>query len=194
MPAGKFDSMTQQELKEEYSKLSNQELLSIIDKKFDYTELAVTVAIQEMGNRNISESDIADYKTEQIRHAENFIKRNIIDDLTILQKNLFFFLWLPLITFSFKRNFNEDGYLLKLKQANYYSLLGFISFVLVAIASTLFDLTNSFSIGLLILLFLPVYFFDEYFNRQQQIERLRKIFERRSEEPASAEDVTDANN
>ena|GEM_PF-417694 len=186
--------MTQQELKEEYSKLSNQELLSIIDKKFDYTELAVTVAIQEMGNRNISESDIADYKTEQIRHAENFIKRNIIDDLTILQKNLFFFLWLPLITFSFKRNFNEDGYLLKLKQANYYSLLGFISFVLVAIASTLFDLTNSFSIGLLILLFLPVYFFDEYFNRQQQIERLRKIFERRSEEPASAEDVTDANN
>jgi len=194
LPAGKFDSMTQQELKEEYSKLSNQELLSIIDKKFDYTELAVTVAIQEMGNRNISESDIADYKTEQIRHAENFIKRNIIDDLTILQKNLFFFLWLPLITFSFKRNFNEDGYLLKLKQANYYSLLGFISFVLVAIASTLFDLTNSFSIGLLILLFLPVYFFDEYFNRQQQIERLRKIFERRSEEPASAEDVTDANN
>ncbi|HAK11757.1 MAG TPA: hypothetical protein DCO78_07060, partial [Chitinophagaceae bacterium] len=85
--------MTKEELQSTYSKLSNQELLEIIDRKFEYTELAITVAFEEISKRNISEEDISNYKTEQVEKAVKFVKKNIVDDLSLLQKNFFFFIW-----------------------------------------------------------------------------------------------------
>ena len=82
--------MTREELQETYSQFSTQELLEIIDRKFDYTETAVAVALEEISKRHISEDDIKSYKTEQIEKAEKFIKYNIVDDLTFFQKNLFY--------------------------------------------------------------------------------------------------------
>lgn len=173
--------MTHEDLQETYSEFSTQELLEIVDRKFEYTELAVTIALEEIAKRSVSEDDIKNYKEEQINKAANFIKHNIVDDLTLFQKNLFFFIWLPLVTFSFKQNFRDDGYILKLKQANYYSLLGFIfcmSTVLIAVAYDLSDLTM---LAILILTFLPAYAFDEFFNRRRQVERLRRLLSKQSD-------------
>ena len=58
--------MTQQELQDSYSHLSIQDLLNITDRKFEYTESAVTTAIQEISKRNISEDDIKNFKIEKI--------------------------------------------------------------------------------------------------------------------------------
>src|SRR4051812_31359182 len=102
--------MTREELQKTYSALSTQELLEIVDRKFDYTDLALTVAFEEISRRHISEEDIKGYKEQQISKAANFIKRHVFDDLTIFQKNLFFFIWLPLINFPFSQNFKEEGY------------------------------------------------------------------------------------
>jgi hypothetical protein len=168
--------MTREDLQQTYSKMPTEKLLEILDRKFDYTELAVSVALEELGSRKVSEEEIKDYKTEQVNNLNTFIKRNISDDLTLVQKNLFYFLWLPILNFAFKMNFKEDGYLLKLKQANYYSLSGFLFFMISGIISVAFDLSDISSLAIWIFGFLPPYFFDEYFNRQQQIEKLRRAF------------------
>ncbi|MBK7442041.1 MAG: hypothetical protein IPI65_11010 [Bacteroidetes bacterium] len=89
--------MTREELQETYSKLSTQELLEILDEKFSYTETAVTVALEEISKRNVSEDDIKNYKNDQIEKAVKRIRYNIVDDLNFLQKNLFFFIWFPLL-------------------------------------------------------------------------------------------------
>ena len=168
--------MTREELEKQYATLSIDELLEIVDRKFGYTELAIMIAIEEMGKRKISEEDILKYKEQQIREAEKFVIRNIVDELSIFQKNLFYFIWVPLITFPFKRNFREDGYILKLKQANYYSILGFVFFMLTGFLSGVYGFSILTSLVILILFFLPVYAFDEYFNRQRLKEKLDKIF------------------
>ena len=73
--------MTREDLQQQYAALSTNELLEIIDRKFDYTELAVTVALEEIGRRNLSEENIREYKEEQEAQARSFIKKNIVDDL-----------------------------------------------------------------------------------------------------------------
>lgn len=174
--------MTADELKETYAKLSTEELLEILDNKFDYTDLAVSVALAELSSRKISEEDITTYKTAQVSKVVERVRRNISDDLSLLQKNLFFFFWLPIITFAIKQNFREDGYLLKLRQANYYSLIGFVSFIAITIATVSYDLSNLTSLAFWILCFIPACFFDEYVNRKAQIERLRKELDRHEQE------------
>lgn len=174
--------MTPEELKKTYSTLSTKELLEIIDNKFDYTELAVSVALAELSTRHVSEAEIKSYKDEQMVKALNFIKRNISDDLTLLQKNLFYFIWFPLINFPFKQNLRDDGYILKLKQANYYSFIGFALFMLTGYVSATLDFSNLTSLAIWIIGFVPAYAFDETFNRQNQIRRLKKIYESQSKE------------
>lgn len=176
--------MTREELREQYAALSTNELLEIIDRKFDYTELAVTVALEEIGRRNLSEENIREYKEEQEAQAKSFIQKNIVDDLTVLQKVLFFFIWLPLLNFPFKQNFRDDDYVLKLKQANYYSLLGFV-FMGLSTFSFGFALHSDLTVFTIwFLSFLPAYVFDEYFNRKRQIRKLRSMFGPPPEDPS----------
>jgi hypothetical protein len=168
--------MTPEELKITYSTISTKELLEIIDNKFDNTELAVSIALAELSTRQVSEQDIKNYKEEQIEKAVKFIKRNISDDLTFLQKNLFYFIWFPFINFAFKQNFRDDSYILKLKQANYYSLFGFILFMLSGFVSGIYGFSNLTSLAIWIIGFVPAYAFDETFNRQNQIKRLKALY------------------
>jgi hypothetical protein len=168
--------MTREDLQEQYATLSTNELLEIIDRKFDYTELAVTVALEEIGRRNLSEENIREYKEEQEAQAKSFIKKNIVDDLNLLQKIFFFFIWLPLLNFPFKQNFRDGNYILKLKQANYYSLLGFVFMALTAISAGFAPQSNLTAFTIWFLSFLPAYGFDEYFNRKRQIRKLRSMF------------------
>jgi hypothetical protein len=172
--------ITKEELQEKYATLSPDKLMEIIDNKFDYTELAVTVAIQELSSRNITEDDVKSYKDKQVEKVTTFVKRNIVDDLNLLQKNLFFFIWFPLLTYAFRRNFAEDGYLLKLKQANYYSWAGFISVILIGSSPVVFEaeLSTPTTIAIWIACFIPTYLLDEFFNRRRQIEKMQRFFER----------------
>jgi hypothetical protein len=47
--------MNREDLQQQYATLSINELLEIIDRKFDYTELAITIALEEINRRSISE-------------------------------------------------------------------------------------------------------------------------------------------
>lgn len=176
--------MTREDLQEQYAVLSTNELLEIIDRKFDYTELAVTVALEEIGRRNLSEENIREYKGEQVAQANSFIKKNIVDDLNVFFKVLFFFIWLPLLNFPFKQNFRDGNYVLKLKQANYYSLLGFVFMVLIALSSEFAPQSDLTAFTIWFLSFLPAYGFDEYFNRKRQIRKIRSMFGPPPEDPS----------
>lgn len=167
--------VTKEDLEKRYHDLSNHELMEIIENKFSYTELAVSVAFEEISKRKISEEDIRIYKKTKVDQTEKFIRKNVVDDLTFIQKNLFFYLWIPFIGFLLKRKFIDDEYILKLKQANYYSWFGFIScFLSIFIES---KLNLSFWVSW-VLFFLIAYTFDETFNRQSQIKKLLKMFEK----------------
>ncbi|HTE01421.1 MAG TPA: hypothetical protein VK668_19175 [Mucilaginibacter sp.] len=166
--------VSKEELQGTFAELPTEKLMEIIDNKFGYTELAISVAFEELASRKISEEEIKNYKSKQIERLNNYIKKNISDDLTLSQKNLFYFIWIPLLTFPFKQNFKEEGCALKVKQANYYSLYGFLFFILTAFLSL--GLSNLFAIALWIGGFIPAYLLDEFFNKQRQIKKLQKLF------------------
>ena len=175
--------MSAEELRQNYTKFSIGQLLEILDNKFEHTELAVTIAIAELSKRNVTEEDIRSYKENLISQAEQFVDRNIVDDLNLFQKHLFYFLWVPVLNSTFKQNFAEDGYALKLKQANYYSLLGFIFCVLSVVISIQFEFPTLTALAIWLIGIIPAYAFDELFNRQQQIKRLIAKFSRHDEDP-----------
>lgn len=134
--------VTKEDLEIRYAALSNSELMDIIDRKFEYTELAVTVAIQELGKRDVNEQDVANYKEKVFTEFHDEIQKNFVDDLTVTQKLLFFyFFWIPFVTIPIKNNFVRDGFLLKRSQAGFFSIMGFaacfISILLVSVSSVL---------------------------------------------------------
>lgn len=167
--------VSKEELQITFSALPTEKLMEIIDNKFGYTELAVSVAFEELASRKISEDEIKSYKSKQIEKLNNYIRKNISNDLTLSQKNLFYFIFIPLLTAPFRQIFREKGYKLKVKQAYYYSVLGFIFFVL----SGLFlikGFSNLFVAAFWMGGFIPAYLMDEFFNRKRQIKRLQRLF------------------
>ena len=167
--------VSKQELQVTYSSLPTEKLMEIIDNKFGYTELAVSVAFEELASRKISEEEIKNYKSKQIEKLNNYIRKNISNDLMLSQKNLFYFIFIPLLTAPFRQSFKEKGFKLKVKQANYYSLFGAIFFLL----SGLFlmqGMSNLFVAAFWMGGFIPAYLMDEFFNRQRQIRKLQKMF------------------
>src|SRR5690606_10499027 len=164
-------------LKKRYTELSTNELFEIIDNKFGYTDLAVKLAIAELSRRDISENDVNSYKSKLVEVFEESILKIVHYDLKMYQKVLFYIFWLPILNFAFKMNFREKEEYLKLKQANYYSLLGFIFFMLTAIASVVFDFSNLSFFFLWLVSVIPAYVFDETLNRERFIRQLNEKFQ-----------------
>jgi hypothetical protein len=176
--------VSKQELQVTYSSLPTEKLMEIIDNKFGYTEMAVSVAFEELAGRKISEEEVKNYKSKQIEKLNNYIRRNISNDLILSQKNLFYFIFIPLLTAPFRQSFKEKGFRLKIKQANYYSLCGFIFFCLSAMFLAQ-GLSNLFVAAFWMGGFIPAYLMDEFFNRQRQIRKLQRMFG-----PAETEEST----
>src|ERR1700710_761087 len=102
--------VSKDELKGTYAMLPTEKLMEIIDNKFGYSELAVSVAFEELASRKISEEEIKNYKFKQIEKLNNYIKKNIAHDLEFAEKNFFYFIFVPLFTSIFKRGFSDNGY------------------------------------------------------------------------------------
>jgi hypothetical protein len=172
--------MTREDLQKKYQTLSNSELLEIVNNKHHYTDTALLVAIEEFARRNVSENEIQELKEQEISNAETTLRKYILYDLTFFQKNFFYFVWFPLLNFAVKQGLREDGFVLKVRQATYYSLFGFLMLMLDVFISVAFDLSTLPSLAIWILGFLPVYAYDGYFNRVQQIAKIRELFENTS--------------
>jgi ABC-type xylose transport system permease subunit len=162
--------ITKEDLEKNYEKLTTSELIDIIDRKFLYTELAVVVAVSELAKRNVTEEEIAKHKEKITKGYIREIELNYIDDLTSFEKALFFIFCMPIFTFAFKNNYARDGHILKLKQANHFSLMGFISYIAALIINTVFNLSGiAFPVFLAILFFITLHY-DQTIRRKKRLE------------------------
>ncbi|RWY54176.1 hypothetical protein [Mucilaginibacter gilvus] len=161
--------ISKEQLESTYSSLPTNKLLAMMDRPSDYTELAIMVASAELTKRNVGDVEKTVYAEEQLKQTEISVQKILYNELSFLQKALFYFLWFPILNFAFKMNLRQDGYLLKLKQANYYSLAGFIFCMLGGILPVLLNIADFIGMIIWILGFVAAYFFDERFNRQRII-------------------------
>ena len=166
--------VTKEELQNKYTKLTIEELLIIIDNKHDYTDLAVSVAISELAKRNIAEEQISNYKAKQVDALKKYVRANVVDDLKLWQKLLYYIFFLPILNFPFRRNLAEDGYALKLKQATYYCWAGFWGLLVAAVLTI--DAGSIRALLIWGILFIIAYIYNEQFNRQKLINKLNRIF------------------
>ena len=179
--------MTKEDLEKTYKNLSNSELMDIIQDKFGYTEMAVLVAMSEIAKRNIKEEDIKQYKAEKKLEIRDYVMKNIADDLTFFQKSFFFYIWIPLLNFPLKRIFIEGGYELKLRQASYYSWAGFIFLVIITGFGSNYKISTLTTLVIWMLTFIIAFLFDEFFNRQSQISKLKRNFRIEKKEDSNSD-------
>ncbi len=167
--------ITKEELSDKYTSLSNEELLDIVDNKSGYTKLALIAALEELAKRKVSGEEVKKYKEGKLNKAMEDMRKKYVDGLSLLQKHLFYFICIPLINFAFKQNFRDDGYVLKLRQANYYTFCGFLFLMLAVLISVTFNLSSIQTLGVWLLGIIPTYAFDQFFYRQRLVKKLAQL-------------------
>jgi hypothetical protein len=163
--------ITREDLRHKYAAFSNFELLAIVEDSANYTDLAVAVAREELQKRNLTKTDFDNYKEYQQEEARIYINKYFVEELTIWQKLFFYILWIPILHFPIKQNLAQDGYILKTRQAGYYSICGFILMIAAVFFSAAIGESDWITLIVWLLLFLTPLQFDHYFNKGRLIKK-----------------------
>jgi hypothetical protein len=158
--------ISRKDLEEKYSGYSNEELLDVIRNKEGYTVLAVELAQEELSRRKVTSEEIAVMEVEHEKKVEHFLVNYARVEMRFLRKCFFYFIWVPLLHFAMKQNLREDGYFLMVKQAGYYSIMGFVFFFLMPIGLAVLPdglIWLVWVLGLLIAVFLEKFFVKRNF-------------------------------
>lgn len=166
--------VTKEELQLTYTKLSTMQLLNIVNNADGYTPLAIEVATQELKERQLTPADLENYEAAKTEAFKITVEKNVVHALSFLQKNLFYFIFIPLLSMPFKMNFAQDGYALKRRQSWYYNICGFIGLFLSSFISLPFNLSSWGMLAIWIAFFIPAYLLDDRFNRQYLLKKLTK--------------------
>ena len=165
--------VTKEDLQERYAKMPTEDLLEITKDKSGCTELAISVACDELRHRRVPREEIINYRPVLGKISEMTIK-NCLIDLSFWQKVLYFYvLWFPKARYYYQPGFMQNGYILKDNQSNYYSIVGGISFF-VAIGYSFSSNSMVVFICTSIVLFFLCYLFDIYYNRDRQMKNIQK--------------------
>jgi hypothetical protein len=107
--------VTEQDLQEKYAGMQTDDLLEITANRPDYTDLAVSVALDELKRRKIPEGEIRNYKSVITHEIDQNVLDNYLIDLSFFQKLEFFTVIIPLIRkrFHIHYDFISTGYVLK---------------------------------------------------------------------------------
>jgi hypothetical protein len=168
--------ITKEDLQEKYAKMKTVDLLQIMANKDNYTDLAVSVAKEELKKRNVPDEEVRNYKPAfEYKPNEKTIE-NYFVDLNILQKAISYFLIilfynLTINRFGAARNIYPARHLLKTQQANFYMVTG-ISFGIAAIITN--NIYPSTFIYIWISGFIISWLFDIGFNKQRQINQIQE--------------------
>ena len=163
--------VTYESLQEQYTKLEVFDLLEIYTNKEAYTELAQSVALEELKKRKVPKQDIDSYKPVLIEQNDPEVLKNYLIDLKLWQKIVFYFVWIPRIRSYFTYNFAPEGFILKSNQCNFYSVIGFVFCMLSGIISSQYHypFVTMWGAG-----FLVAHAFDILYNKQRQIDGMQK--------------------
>lgn len=167
--------VTEDELQERYAQFDTPSLLEVVSNKSGFTELANSVALKELKRRKVPEHEIRNYKPVLVEKINPLIRQNCLIDLNIFYKIIFYFVFIPRLRRYFCYNYSAKGYLLKLHQSYYYSVVGF-SFCVLSFAIMEYSGSNIFILWCLG--FILAYLFDIGFNKNRQIKNLQQALDK----------------
>ncbi len=160
-----------EEIQQQCEALSNEQLFLVVNNKQLYNEKIVRVAYQEIKKRGLSKQEVKEIEKVQARQSR-IITGDIYEDIFFLEKLGLFYLGIfRLMSALLVRDYQKKGYILKVKQANYYILFG-VAFIF--IAGFLGELFHSWSTCLIIWAsgFLPTHLFNKFYFKAATIKRL----------------------
>lgn len=162
-----------------YTRYSTAQLLKIIEDRTNYTPLALELAFTELSSRDIERIEVESYVEQRYEEKEDTFIKTYQYDLTFFQKlTCFIFGIIPMVTYTFKQNFKENNYILKIEQATTYTLFGWISYTVSTIIVLFFfqdsNLLPFFAI--LLLLFTGVYIYDIRVSKKERLNILRDYY------------------
>jgi len=160
-----------EEIQQQCETLSNEQLFLVVNNKHLYTEKIVRVAYQEIKKRGLSKQEIQEIEKVQARRSR-IITGDIHEDIFLLEKIGFFSLGIfRFLNALLLRDYRKKGFVLKVKQAQYYILLG-VAFFFIAIF--LGQYLHSFSVGAIVWVagFLSTHLFNKYYFKAATIRRL----------------------
>jgi len=163
--------VTKNSLVEKYATLEKDNLLEIMSNRSDYEEVAVSVALEELKRRKVSDEEINHYVSKIAYKPDQTTINKYFIDLNFFQKLASYFFIIPRYRYYFTMPFTTNGTVLKAQQANYY-LVASVSFLIVgAISANLY-------LSLFLIIwpfgFIIAYLFDIGFNKGRQISDLRQ--------------------
>lgn len=170
--------VTEESLKGQYVNMSTDDLLGIAKDKVGYTELANSVAMDELKRRKVPVEEINSYEPTA-RKIDEATKENCLVDLEFSKKVLYFYLmWFPRARRFYKPYHKRDGYILKSDQSNYYSITGFASLVIACIVANKFNEDPLIPVlATWTALFFLFYSFDISYNRERQMKNIQQAID-----------------
>jgi hypothetical protein len=164
-------TMKIEEIQQQCESLSNEQLLLVVNNKRLYTEKIVRVAYQEIKKRGLSKQEVKEIEKAQAQQSR-IITGNVHEDIFLLEKIGFYFLGIfKFFNALVLRDYRKRGYILKVKQAQYYILLGvaflFSSFFIGKYFHAYAAAAIIWPAG-----FLITHFFNRYYLKAATIKRL----------------------
>lgn len=133
------DFISKEEIQKRYSSFSDKDILEIIANKNDYTEVAISVAYEELNKRNIALEDAESYSQEVKEEKKRIIENKRLGFISKLFYYLFSFTGMGFLTAYLNReDYKKKGSVYKGKQILYYSLFG-VGFMFFSIFSSFFE-------------------------------------------------------
>jgi len=152
---------TKEDFIKKYASYSNDRLLDILRKHYEYTEQSLQAAKSVIEDRGISIEEVHEY-TADFEIRKRILEKVATIPLALWEKIMFFLLWIGPGFFGnvFGLNYAADGLRKKLKQRRYYSIAGFISFIVAASAYLVFHRSEIAAIAVLTAFFPAAYFLE----------------------------------
>jgi hypothetical protein len=120
-----------EEIQQQCETLSNEQLFLVVNNKRLYTEKIVRVAYQEIKKRGLSKQEVKEIEKVQARQS-SIITGDIYEDIFFWEKIGLFSLGIfRLMSALLLRDYKKKGFVLKVRQAQYYILLG-VAFLFIA--------------------------------------------------------------
>ncbi|MBT1687154.1 hypothetical protein [Dawidia soli] len=124
-------------LAKRYAKLSNDQLLKMVEDHRDYTPEAFEVLRQEIDNRQIPQKDVTEFKFKTAVNKAILTERSLVP-LSPWQKVFYFFAffippYLGIVIGAFGMNSEEDGYTTKARQMRFFRWAGFLSTLIIIV-------------------------------------------------------------
>lgn len=162
-------------LVEKYEQMTAEDLLYILSAGSAYTDLAKTVAHEQLIKQGITGDEINKFLSNTTYDYSPEIRSNAFADIKLWQKLFLFFIWPPRIRGWVNNKFYTKHQILKVRKSNYYLVAGVSLFIIsyIIYAAIQINLLISWAFS-----FVPAYLFDIGYNKNRQIKVIKEQLEK----------------